>query len=78
MPVARSKNVVAETASIPRSTLVRLYEDDRRAMYIDGIATDDRLNGALNELRPLSEIDTDAADEELRTVIRDVVRDELA
>jgi DNA invertase Pin-like site-specific DNA recombinase len=73
-----SKNVVAESTGIPRSTLVRLYEDDqRRAMYLDGTATDDRLDGALDEFRPLPEIDTDADEEELRAVIRDVVRDEL-
>jgi hypothetical protein len=41
--------------------LVRLYEDDqRRAMYPDGTATDDRLDGALDEFRPLPAIDTDA------------------
>jgi hypothetical protein len=46
-------------------------------MYLDGTATDDRLNAALDEFRPLPEIDTDANEEELRAVIRDVVRDEL-
>jgi hypothetical protein len=41
--------------------LVRLYKDDqRRAMYLDGTATDDRPDGTLDEFRPLPEIDTDA------------------
>lgn len=40
-------------------------------------ATDDRLDSALDELRPLPKIDTDVDEEELLAVIRDVVRDEL-
>ena len=73
-----SKNVVAESTGIPRSTLVRLYEDDqRRAMYLDGTAPDDRLEDALDDIQPLPEIDTYANEEELRAVIRDVVHDEL-
>lgn len=73
-----SKNIVAESTGIPRSTLVRLYEDDqRRAMYLNGTGSDDRLEGALDEFRPLPDIETDRADENLRAVIRDVVRDEL-
>jgi hypothetical protein len=39
-------------------------------------ATDDRLDGALDEFRPLPAIDTDADEEELRAVIRNLVRDE--
>jgi|AntDeeMetagen134_2_1112570.scaffolds.fasta_scaffold01156_2 DNA invertase Pin-like site-specific DNA recombinase len=73
-----SKNAVADSSGIPRSTLVRLYGDDqRRAMYLDGSATDDRLKDALDELQPLPEIDADRTDEQLRTMIRNVVRDEL-
>lgn len=73
-----SKHKVAESTGIPRSTLVRLYEDNqRRAMYLDGRADDDRLDSALAELRPLPEIDTEADEEDLRAVIRDVVRDEI-
>ena len=57
---------------------MRLYGDDqRRAMYLDGSATDDRLKDALDELQPLPEIDADRTDEQLRTMIRNVVRDEL-
>lgn len=73
-----SKHEVAQSTGIPRSTLVRLYEDDqRRAMYLDGQADDDRLDSALDELQPLPEIDIETDEEELRTVIRNVVRDEL-
>jgi DNA invertase Pin-like site-specific DNA recombinase len=73
-----SKHDVAESTGIPRSTLVRLYEDDqRRKMYLDGAAPDDRLDNALDELRPLPDIDAERIDDGLRTMIRDVVRDEL-
>jgi hypothetical protein len=57
---------------------VRLYEDDQpRAMCLDGTATDDRLDGAPDELEPLPDIDSNGTDGELRIVIRNVVRDEL-
>ena len=46
-------------------------------MYLDGTAPDDRLEDALDDTQPLPEIDTDANEEELRAVIRDVVHDEL-
>ena len=74
-----SKHDVAESTGIPRSTLVRLYEDDqRRAMYLDGKADDDRLNAALDELRPLSEVDVEPTNRGLREVVKDVVKDELS
>ncbi len=45
------QTLVAESSGIPRSTLVRLFEDEqRRAIYLDGVATDDRLNRALDEI----------------------------
>jgi hypothetical protein len=61
-----SKNTVAKSTGIPRSTLVRLYENDQcRTISLDGTAPDDRLEDALDEFRPLPEIDTDADEEEL-------------
>lgn len=57
---------------------MRLYEDDqRRAMYLDGTVTDDRLKDALEDFRPLPEIDTNANEEDPRAMIRDIVHDEL-
>ena len=47
------KTIVAKNFEIPRSTLTRLFEnDEHRALYLDGVATDDRLDRALNKLRP--------------------------
>lgn len=60
------------------STLVRLSEDDkRRTMYLDGTVTNNRLNSVLDKFHPLSEIDTEADEEELRAAIRNILRDEL-
>lgn len=57
---------------------MRLYEDDqRRAMYLDGTVPDDRLKDALEDFRPLPEIDTNANEEDPRAMIRDIVHDEL-
>ena len=82
-----SKHRVARDTDIPRSTLVRLYDDEeRRRMYLTGEEPeDDRLDAAVDELRPLpasqigdgqatdgtSNSDADAAR------IRSIVREEL-
>ncbi|WP_237713481.1 recombinase family protein [Halococcus hamelinensis] len=51
------KLVVAERSGIPRSTLVGLFRDEqRRAIYLDGVATDERLNRALAEFRAFSDL----------------------
>ena len=74
-----SKHQVARDTGIPRSTLVRFYEDEqRRRMYLAGEGIeDDRLDAALEELRPLSDPDldagegTDASDERIRAIVRE-------
>ena len=74
-----SKHQVARDTGIPRSTLVRFYEDEqRRRMYLAGEGIeDDRLDAALEELRPLSDPDldtgegTDASAERIRTIVRE-------
>ena len=51
------KLVVAESSGIPRSTLIRLFRDEqRRAIYLDGVATDARLTRVLAELRAFSDL----------------------
>lgn len=55
-----------------------LEDDDRRRMYLTGEGIeDDRLDAALEELRPLSDPDldagegTDASDERIRAIVRE-------
>lgn len=47
---------VADASGIPESTL-RTLRDDRLDMYFDGVADDDRVDQALDELRPLPDPD---------------------
>ena len=76
-----SKHQVARDTGIPRSTLVRLYDDkERRDMYLTGEEpADERLDAALDELRPLPEADLDTGDEPDTSAerIRAIVREEL-
>jgi len=76
-----SKHQVARETGIPRSTLVRFYEDEqRRRMYLRGEEVeDDRLDAALDELRPLPESNFDDSDstDSAAERIREIVRDEL-
>ncbi|OYR75156.1 recombinase family protein [Halorubrum ezzemoulense] len=51
---------VAESSGIPESTL-RSLEDDRRELYLAGEADDDRVDAALEDVRPLE----DAREEEV-------------
>jgi hypothetical protein len=46
-------------------------------MYLDGSTDDDRIEAALDELRPLPEVDAEPSVGDLRTVVRDIVREEL-
>jgi len=77
-----SKHQVARDTAIPRSTLVRFYEDDdRRRMYLTGEGIEDnRLDAALEELRPLPQpdLDTDGREDVSAGRIREIVREELA
>ena len=76
-----SKHQVARDTSIPRSTLVRFYEDkQRRRMYLVGEGIkDERIDAALDELRPLPEstLDTSKEINESDDRIREIVREEL-
>lgn len=71
-----SASVVADDSGIPRTTLVTLFEDtDRRKMYLATESDDDRVDSALEEVRPLEEIDVGA--EELDDRIRKIVNEEM-
>ena len=60
---------VAEDTGIPESTL-RSLEDARRDMYLAGEAEDDRVDEALNDVRPLDvPEDSEANGEDLRSRI---------
>lgn len=76
-----SKHQVARDTGIPRSTLVRFYENEqRRRMYLAGEGIeDDRLDTALEELRPLPEspLDTGEGTNGATDRIREIVREEL-
>jgi len=51
---------VADNVGIPESSLRYILNDDgRQAMYFDGQAGDDRKDAALDEIRPLPEVDVD-------------------
>lgn len=65
---------VAEDVGLPTSTLSRLAEE-RPELYLRGVAEDDRVNAALDELRPLP--DPEAEPEEWREEVREIVREEL-
>lgn len=52
---------VAEKTGVPSSTLSRLY-DERADLYLRTAADDDRLNAALDDLRPLADIKTGETD----------------
>lgn len=54
---------VADSAGIPESTL-RLLRDDRLELYFHGDAGDDRVDQALEELRPLDEPDVDVDEDD--------------
>lgn len=72
-----SKRQVAEDSGIPRSTLTDLYENSQE-LYLGGEADDDRKDAALDELRPLPDLDIDEDDEDdLDERIRAIVRDEI-
>lgn len=50
-----SKRQVAEGSGIPRSTLTELYNDEkRRQMYLEGEHEDERVDVAIDTLRPLN------------------------
>lgn len=51
-----SKRQVASDSGIPRSTLTDLCGDEeRKAMYLEGTVEDDRVDVAIDEIRPLSD-----------------------
>lgn len=72
-----SRVKVAEDTDIPQSTLTRLY-DNRRDLYLsgEGEGYDDRVDAAVEELRPLDDLDPDEAGK-LEARMRRVVREEL-
>lgn len=71
------KSTVADETGIPFSTLARLSEE-RRDLYLSGEADDydDRVDLAVDEIRPLDDLDPGEG-EQLDDKIRAVVRDEL-
>ncbi|WP_363463593.1 recombinase family protein [Halogeometricum borinquense] len=72
-----SRTKVAEDTGIPQSTLTRLY-DDRRDLYLagEGEGYDDRVDAAVEELRPLDDLEPDEAGK-MEARMRRVVREEL-
>jgi hypothetical protein len=72
-----SRAKVAEDTGIPQSTLTRLY-DNRRDLYLagEGESYDERVDCAVEEIRPLDDLrPTEAGGLEAR--IRRIVREEL-
>ena len=63
---------VAEAAGIPESTL-RSLADDRRELYLAAEADDDRVDAALEAVRPLEDL-SDASGDELADLRRRVSR----
>jgi DNA invertase Pin-like site-specific DNA recombinase len=62
---------VADASGIPESTL-RTLRDDRLDLYFNGVADDDRVDQALDELRPLDDLKVDQDEDEI-----DELRDRL-
>jgi len=62
---------------VAESTLRSLH-NDRRELYFYGEATDDRLQAAVQQLKPLEEPDilseTTLPEQEIRTIVRDEIR----
>lgn len=51
-----SKRQVAKGSGIPRSTLTELYNDEeRRQMYLEGEHEDERIDVAIDTLRPVTD-----------------------
>jgi len=65
---------VAEDTGLPTSTLARLY-DERAELYLRGEADDERVDAAVEPVRPLP--DPEADPDEWRDEVREIVRDEL-
>lgn len=72
-----SRVKVSEDTGIPQSTLTRLY-DERRDLYLagEGEGYDERVDAAVDELRPLDDLDPDDAGK-MEARMRQVVREEL-
>lgn len=67
-------SAVAEDTGLPTSTLARLY-DQRADLYIRGEADDQRVDAAVDAVRPLPE--PAAVPDGWRDEVREIVRDEL-
>lgn len=72
-----SRVKVADDTDIPQSTLTRLY-DNRRDLYLagEGEGYDDRVDAAVEELRPLDDLDPGESGK-MEARMRRVVREEL-
>lgn len=70
-----SKSKVAEESGIAHSTLTRLYSE-RCDLYLAGAAEDERIDAAMDEIRPLQDLTPEAAGA-LDARIRAIVREEL-
>jgi len=66
---------VAEDTGLPVTTLRELYRD-RPELYLRADASDDRVDAALEDVRPVDE--PRAEPEDLTDQIRDIVREEIA
>lgn len=72
-----SKSKVAEDTGIAHSTLTRLYKD-RRGLYLTGTAEDDRVDAAVEEVRPLEDLtpeEAGALDARIRTIVREELQE---
>lgn len=70
-----SKSKVAEESGIAQSTLTRLY-DQRSDLYLAAVAEDDRVDTAVEELRPIEDLTPEEAGE-MDARIRAIVREEM-
>lgn len=66
---------VADATGIPPSTLSRLH-DERLDLYLAGDPADERIDAALDEIRPLENLAPDSNEFESR--VREIVRDEMS
>lgn len=70
-----SASAVADATGVPSSTISRLY-DERRDLYLGADPADERVDAALEEIRPLEDLTPDT--DEFESRVRDIVRDEIS
>lgn len=70
-----TKATVVDETGIPRSTLDRLYEN-RCDLYLGATAEDDRVDAALDEVRPIDDLEP-REEKDLERQMRRIAREEL-